>query len=262
MQSGPGDGFHAAPARRNRRRAALAAVLVLSLAGLAVAAAGLVAQALPRQFSAAQQRQIMAWEIAKRWRSLPEGTIFPATVTYHLPGYALDGGRSLALRARRLGVSSAVRCDRGAAPAAGRILDRSGCRALLRATYADSTGSIVATVGVAVLPGDAAARAAQQQLASAGPRNLPGSVRTAPVPGTLAAHFYDGQRQLSWNTRTGPYVVLATVGYADGRPRVHIAADSYQLAEMTNLDQGLAQAVSGVLGRTPATPTCPGAPGC
>jgi hypothetical protein len=159
-------------------------------------------------------------------------------------------------------VSEAVRCDRGAAPAAGRILDRHGCRALLRATYADSTGSMVATIGVAVLPGTTAAIAAQQQLAAAGPRDLPGSVRTAPVAGTLAAGFTDGQRQLSWNTRTGPYVVLATVGYADGRPRVRVAADSYQSAEMTNLNQGLARAVSGVLGRTPARPACPGSPGC
>jgi hypothetical protein len=115
---------------------------------------------------------------------------------------------------------------------------------------------------VAVLPDSSAATGAENKLARAGTRDAPGTVRAAPVSGTLASRFDDAQRQLSWNTRTGPYVILTTVGYADGRPRVHVTADSYQSAEMTTLNQGLATAVSGVLGKAPSTPTCPGAPGC
>jgi hypothetical protein len=236
--------------------------LVLGLGGLAVAAAGVAAQMLPRQFSAAQQRQIAAWEIAKRWRALPAGTIFPATVTYRLPGYAMDGNQPLSLRAHRLGVAAADRCASGAGPVAARILHRYGCIAILRATYADSTGSLVATVGVAVLPGNAAAVTAQAKLTAAGPSDLPGSVRPAPVAGTLAARFTSAQRQLSWNTHAGPYVILTTVGYADGRPRVRVAADAYLSAEMTSLNQGLARASADVLGKAPPAPTCPGAPGC
>jgi hypothetical protein len=241
---------------------ALVTALALGLCGLAVAAAGVASQMLPRRFSVAQQRRIEAWEIAKRWRTLPEGTIFPATVTYQLPGFALNGSQNLALRARRLGVSEAVRCPQGAGPAAARILGRYGCTAILRATYADATGSMVATVGVAVLPDASAATGAEQTLQQAGSRDEPGTVRAAPVSGTLASRFNDAQRQLSWNTHAGPYVVLATVGYADARPRVHVATDSYLSAEMMNLGQGLGNAVSDVLGKAPATPDCPGAPGC
>jgi hypothetical protein len=245
-----------------RRQPHAEAGLVLGLGGLAVAVTGITFQMLPRRFTATQQREIVAWEIAKRWRALPAATIFPATVSYHLPGYALDGSQTLSLRARRLGVAAAGPCASGAGPAAALILRRSGCIALLRATYADSTGSLVATVGVAVLPGDSAAVAVQAKLAAAGPRDLPGSVRPAPVTGTLAARFDLAQRQLSWNTHVGPYVILTTLGYADGRPRVRVAADYYLSEEMTSLDQGLGRAVAGVLGRTPPAPTCPGAPGC
>lgn len=266
MQPGSADddGFQPAAVAppRNWRRVALVIALALGLCGLAVAAAGAANQMLPRRFSVAQQRRIEAWEIAKRWRTLPEGTIFPSTVTYQLPGYALNGTQNLMLRARRLGVNEAVRCRQGAGPAAARILRRYGCTAVLRATYADSTGSMVATVGVAVLPDAAAAAGAEKKLRQAGSRDEPGTVRAAPISGTLASRFDDAQRQLSWNTHAGPYVVLTTVGYADGRPRVHVAADSYLSAEMMNLDEGLGNAVSDVLGKAPATPACPGAPGC
>jgi hypothetical protein len=266
MQPGPADDDGIQPARvaspRNWRRVALVTALALGLCGLAVAAAGVANQLLPRRFSVAQQRRIEAWEIARRWRTLPEGTIFPATVTYQLPGYALNGDQDLALRARRLGVSEAVRCPRGAGPAAARILRHYGCTAILRATYADATGSMVATVGVAVLPDASAATGAEKKLQQAGSRDEPGTVRAAPVSGTLASRFGDAQRQLSWNTHAGPYVVLATVGYADARPRVHVATDSYLSAEMMNLGRGLGNGVSDVLGKAPATPACPGAPGC
>jgi hypothetical protein len=237
-------------------------VLILGLCGLAVTLPGVARQLLPREFTAAQQRRIEAWETARRWRALPEGTIFPATVSYSLPGFALNGNRGLKLRAHRLGVVPGTRCRRGATSAAARILDRYGCTAVLRATYVDSTGSLVATVGVAVLTDAADATAAVTKLTGAGPKGLPGTVRAAAVSRTLAARFDDAQRQLSWNTHAGPYVILTTVGFSDGRPRVHVSADSYMSNEMGSLGQGLAQAVGAVLGQPPATPTCPGAPGC
>ncbi len=70
------------------------------------------------------------------------------------------------------------------------------------------------------------------------------------------------QQQLSWDTHAGSYVILATAGYADGRPQEQVAADPYLFAEMTSLEQGLGGAVSGVLGQPPPTPACPRAPGC
>jgi hypothetical protein len=252
----------AAPPGSSVRRAVLVAGLVLGLGGLAVSVFGVASQILPRRFSLAQQRQIESWEVARRWRALPEGQIFPADLRYTLPGAAFSASKGLRLTARRLGVARPARCAKGAGPDAGRILDRYGCTELLRATYLDSTGSLVVTVGVAVLRNAAAAAAADARLTSDRHDGLPDSVRPAPVSGTLAARFSSSQRQLAWDTHAGPYVILATAGYADGRPRVHVGADSYLRSEMSSLDGGLGGAVQGVLGREPPVPSCPGAPGC
>ena len=48
------------------------------LGGLAVAGRGIAGQLEPRTFTAAQRQRIMAWEVARRWRQLPAGRIFPA----------------------------------------------------------------------------------------------------------------------------------------------------------------------------------------
>ena len=66
------------------RRAAAIIALVLGVVGFAVSATGVAIRLLPRQFTAGQQRQIMAWEIGGRWQQLPAGQIFPASVTYQL----------------------------------------------------------------------------------------------------------------------------------------------------------------------------------
>jgi hypothetical protein len=259
------DGSRAAPRRSDSperswrwRRVGLLTVLALGLCGLAVSAAGVAAQVLPRRFTIAQQHKIESWEVARRWRALPESTIFPATVPYQLTGSDLDSDKALPLTARRLGVSSPATCQTGASPAAARVLGRFRCSALLRATYTDSTGSMVATVGVAVLSGSTAAGTAEGNLAV----TPPNGVRPAAVPGTLAARFGDRQQQVNVNSRAGPYLVLATVGYANARPRVDMTHDLYLQDEMTSLAQGLDNAVTSVLGQSPAVPTCPGAPGC
>src|SRR5712691_3287220 len=94
------------PAGRGRLRSALTvAAVVLGLAGLAAAAAGIAVQVMPRRFTAAQQQQIMAWESARRWRALPAARIFPANITYQLPSFALAGSAGLSLQARRVGIS-------------------------------------------------------------------------------------------------------------------------------------------------------------
>jgi hypothetical protein len=55
---------------------------------------------------------------------------------------------------------------------------------------------------------------------------------------------------------------MYAIGYADGRPRVPITADSYADAEMTGMGTGVAGAIASVLGESPAPPHCPGTPGC
>jgi hypothetical protein len=278
MQPEPPDGDdsappdHAAPAplshsSRGRTRWHLGltvAVLILGLCGLAASASGVVTQILPRTFSAAQQHQITAWEMSRRWRTMPAGKIFPAAVAYQLSGLSLSATGELALTAHRLGIAPQARCAAAMDPTAARILDRLGCGAVLRATYADSTSSMIVTVGVVVLPGSGQASAAVHDLAAAGGRSaaLRPGLRPAAFAGTLAAGFGDGQRQLDSAVSVGPYLIMSTAGFADDRPLVGVSSDSYADQEMTSLARGAADTIRGPLGAPPPAPVCPGAPEC
>jgi len=237
------------------------AVLALSLMGLAAATVGLVAQLLPRTFNSVQKQQIIAWEMGKRWRDWPAAKIFPDSLRYPVPGQAL-GGADLPLAAHRIGIARQASCHVATDPAVARVLARYGCLAVLRATYDDATQSLAVTVGVVVLPGPAAA--------SASMKALPGQHGNGPRPGVRAvsfrrtpvARFGNRQRQLSSVQRTGPYLVFTTVGYADGRRRVHESANLYATAEMTGLEGGVGGGVARDLGAAPPPPACPGGPAC
>ena len=261
---------HAAPsyggqppnrARRGRQRwFAAVAALVLGVAGLAVALTGVAFQLLPRQFSADQQRQIIDWEVGKRWRTMPAGTIFPASLQYSAPSVLTDP--QLQLTADRIRIASQASCAAAMDPAAvGAVLARHGCEAMLRATYVDGTDSYVITVGVAVMPGSAQVSAAKRELAGIGVSNGAG-VRTVPVAGSLAAAFTDSRRQLSGSMAAGPYLVFYTIGYTDDRPRQAVIDDGYGDAEMTRAGAGVAYAVASTVGKAAPPPQCPGTPGC
>jgi hypothetical protein len=263
---------HAAPsygvqppnrARRGSQRwfAAIAA-LVLGVAGLAVALTGIAFQLLPRQFSAEQQRQITDWEVGKRWRTMPAGKIFPASLQY-TPPRALSDDPTLQLTADRIGIAGQASCAAATDPAAvGAVLARHGCEAMLRATYVDGTDSYVITVGVAAMPGSAQVNAAERELAGVVGGSNGAGVRTVPVAGSLAAAFTDSRRQLSASMPAGPYLVFYAIGYTDGRPSVPVTADGYADAEMTAAGAGVAQAVAFQVGKSVPPPTCPGTPGC
>ncbi len=234
--------------------------MVLGLAGLVASAAGIASQVLPRRFTAAQQQQIIAWETAKRWRTMPAGKIFPAFVSYQLPDYDLTAGSQLPLVANRVGIAPQAPCAAGADLAAARVLVAGHCVVMLRATYTDETDSLLVTVGVAVMPGAAAAQSAVAALSSS--HGQLAGVRAASFPDTLASAFGDQQRQLSWAVSKGPYLVLSTVGYVDGRPQVPVSSDPYADEEMTSFAEGIAGAVEALIASTPPAPRCPGAPGC
>ena len=245
-------------------------MLALGLAGFAISATGLATQLLPRQFTAAQQQQIKNWEIASRWQQLAAGQIFPASVPYQLSASVLQDATSLNLDARRIGIAPQSGCGPGiTTPAAAAVLHRDGCRAVLRATYVDATRSYVMTVGVAVLPSDAAAERASQSLSqprltaarSAGTGGLAAGIQVVRYHGTAAA-MYDYSRQISGSFADGPYLVMYAAGYADSRPRVSVASDGYSDTEMTSLAAGVARSVAGTLAAPPPSPHCPGAPGC
>ncbi len=235
------------------------------MAGLAGSAAGVIVQVLPRTFTSAQARQITAWEVSSRWRAWPAGRIFPPVIRYRLPATALASLTSLGLAAQRAGIAPQAACPQATDPAVGKVLAAHGCLAVLRASYADATGSMTVTVGVAVFPDAtaelAAARALPPGVLPSGTGFAPG-VRPARFGGTPAALFTPAARQLTWAHGRGPYLIMAAAGYADGRPRVHEATDPYALAEMRSMTEGVAGAVGAAIATAPRPPQCPGAPGC
>jgi hypothetical protein len=254
---------------RGRRAAALIA-LALGLAGFVISATGMATQLLPRRFTAPQQQQIENWEIASRWQQLSAGQIFPASVSYELSATVLQDATPLNLDALRIGIAPQSGCGADVTTsAAAKVLRRDGCKAVLRATYVDATWSYVMTVGVAVLPSDAAAAKASQSLSpprltaadNAGTGRLPPGILVVRYRGSAAA-MYDYSRQISASFADGPYLVMYAAGYADSRPRVPVASDRYSYAEMTSLAEGVAQSVADTLATPPASPHCPGTPGC
>jgi hypothetical protein len=246
--------------RRGPRAVAFGLVLAVGLVGLGAAAVGIAHRLLPRHFTAAQQRQIMGWEMERRWRVLPAGKIFPEVVPYTVSAAALDAPASLTLQAQRLGISPQESCSAVVTAAAASVLEHGGCTAAFQATYVDSSGSMVATVVVAVLPAISAASSVAHALKAVA-YGAPGPALTFPVPGTPAAGFGEAQRQLSHVEAAGPYVILSTAGFTDGRTGL-VSDDGYVDAEMASLTEGLAGSAQRVLGKRPPSPVCPGAPGC
>ncbi len=233
--------------------------LVVALAGLCFSVAEIAWHLLPRSFSQAQQQQITGWEIGKRWRTWPAGRIFPAAIPYQLPATALASANGVPLEAHRIGIAPQASCRSATGLEAGQVLARHGCMAMLRATYADSTGAFAVTVGIAVLPGPGQASRSFPALAGGPPS---GGVRTVRFSHTLAAGFGDPARQLSATVRRGPYVIMSTVGYADGRHHVRELADPYDKAEMLSVVQGISAWIGSRIGAVPPAPHCPGGPAC
>ena len=264
---GTGHRARAARARRSRRarggrlvRLAVVAGLLAGAAGLAVSVLGVMVQIMPRSFTPAQREKLVTWEIGKRWRSWQAGQIFPQTVRYSLSGRAFGGGSSLPLTAQLVGIAPQATCRAATQNAAARVLARSGCTAVLRATYEDTTQTLAVTIGIAVLPGIPAAKKSAAALGKPGdPRS---GVRAVPFRRTATARFGDRSQKLSWDGVAGPYLVLATVGYADGRPWLTRGGDTYTQAELLGLASGAGQRVAAALGATPPPPQCPGNPAC
>jgi hypothetical protein len=255
--------------RRRFHRGAAIAALIIGALGFVVSAAGLAIAVLPRHFTAGQQQQIVAWQVGGRWRAMPAGQIFPASVQYTLPSTVIQAYPPLELQAERVAIAPQAACTMAAMTdaAAVAVLRKEGCAAVLRATYIDQTSSFVVTVGVAVFASTSAATAASGDLArpalaaerDSGP--VPAGVRTVHFTGP-AGVLYDYSRQISAAVTAGPYLVMYAAGYSDGRPRVPLAHDSYSQAEMSSVAQGVASSVASGLGAQPPAPHCPGSPGC
>ncbi|MBB2913540.1 hypothetical protein FHS43_004844 [Streptosporangium becharense] len=186
--------------------AALVALMCAVAAGVAAGAAG---TELTRGPTPVELDRAAAAEVARRWRAWPAGKIFPETVRYA----AEQGGEE---RARRVGISRETRCDRAVDAGLRKALRRSGCLAVLRATYLDALQGIVVTVGVAAFADETGAVAARTALPRTG-RPSPG-LKALAFPGTVSERFSAAGRQTGLVRQEGPYVVLATAGQVDGRP--------------------------------------------
>ena len=263
---------HGGSRGRGRRAAAILA-LILGLVGFAVSMTGVAIQLLPRQFTAGQQRQIEAWEVMRRWQTMPAGQIFPATVPYQLSAQVLQDAAPLDLDALRVSIAPQESdCAKAVTSAAvGAVLRRDGCEAVLRATYVDATRSYVMTVGVAVLPTEAAAADAgsgltQVRLAAArdaaGVGRLPAGVMVVRFGGA-GRRLYDYNRQISASFTAGPYVVMYAAGYSDSRPRVPVSQRHVLLRrDDQHGHRASRMSVANTLAAKPAPPHCPGSPGC
>ncbi|WP_188197603.1 hypothetical protein [Nonomuraea sp. SYSU D8015] len=136
--------------------------------------------------------------VSERWHAWPVARVFPRAVA----GVSPSGARVTYVLA---GVAPEAPCRAAFQPAAV----RPGCRTALRATYADSTQTYVATVGIAVLD-----RAAPRP----GAAGRPATVRPVAFPGGPAERF--GERQYFTGVLIGSgerYLVATAAGYADGR---------------------------------------------
>jgi len=263
---GPSAGHRAYTGSRSRRRSGrwLRLLLLLGVVagtvGLILSAVGIVVQLVPRSFTAAQREKIVAWEIGKRWRSWPAGQIFPQTIPYSLSGRAFGNGQSLSLTAQRVGIARQASCRSAAERAAAGVLDQHGCVAVLRATYEDTTQTLAVTVGVAVLPATSAAQKTAAALGSGG--DLRSGIKAVSFRRTATSRFGDRSQKLWWDHVAGPYLVLATVGYADGRPWLSRGHDTYTQAELLGLAAGTGGRVASGLSAQPPAPHCPGNPAC
>lgn len=195
-------------AGRGRRVLAVVTALVC-LAGLLAAGTVLVNE-LVRPPTSDEITAASRAEVAGRWKVWPAGKVFPGKLGYT----AETGGKETA---RRIGIDPGRACSAAVLSEAAKLLRGIGCRAALRATYLDQPQGVAITVGVFAFADPATAGRAADGLDSSKVERL--SLRALPVSRTAAGRFTDAARQRQSVEAYGPYVVMSTAGYTDGRPR-------------------------------------------
>jgi hypothetical protein len=124
----------------------------------------------------------------------------------------------------RLGTASPAGCDvlpQSFRTALATAAPATRCVAVLRATYTDTTRTVLATVGIVVIGGTASARdQVWRQWTPDSDAKKPDLMPDVfPVAGTPAAKFANAQR-IVWNseaTADGAYLTYVVTGFADGR---------------------------------------------
>jgi hypothetical protein len=232
---------------RRRRWLAMTATAAVAIACLvaAVAAVSAVHAELVRRPTAAELSRAGASATARRWQVIPAGKIFPARLPY-------TADLNVPEHATRVSIDPGTGCAGALDSAVASVLIRHGCRGVLRASYLDEREGVVFTVGVVALPNAAAALAARARIR---PDPVSG-LRAFATPHTASASFSDLARQAETVTSGGPYMVLTTAGYADGR---RAAATGESRPAVFAPASQLARAILAPLA-APAFPRC-GAPG-
>jgi len=173
--------------------------------GIAAITGGSTALAgeLTRHATSAEASAAAQQELASRWQRLTAGQIFPRSVSY---GTSLGPTATASL----VGIAPSATCAQAFDPDLANVLDGAGCVTVLRATYADPSGTVFATVGVAVMRNAAAAQSADTQGT--------GSVRVVSFPGTVTSQFTDAAREATGQgSAAGRYLLFYAAGYGDGR---------------------------------------------
>jgi hypothetical protein len=203
----------------------LLVLLALGAAGGGVAGFVIAAHRHPTQ---AQISEAGKREQAVLWERLSAGQIFPASVSY-------PNTLGADTKATLVGIAPQAPCRSAVDAKAAPVLAAAGCVTMLRATYADASGTALATFGIAVMRSPAAAARAMGKLKVSGGGLLPLS-----FPGTVANAF-TGKARETYGVQdfVGPYVFLYASGYADGRSTRLSAQD---------VDQHLGETVTGDLG--------------
>jgi hypothetical protein len=146
--------------------------------------------------------------LAQRWERDPAGTIFPATIGYSTSLLTNE-------TATRVGIAPADSCAAAVDDTLSSLAAHYGCRAAVRASYIDALDGVVYTVGVLAFPNAAASAGFYNKMPASG---FPATgLHALALPGTPAARFDDAARQTATAKQTGPYVLVAVAGYADGR---------------------------------------------
>jgi hypothetical protein len=218
---------------RVRRLMTLVLLIVVGIAGVAGGGFAL-AHEMTRKATKAEITAAAAKELASRWRRLPAGKIFPATV-----GYQDYGGN--AVTAYLVGIAPPVSCPSAMNAAAFARIRPFGCSTMLRATYVDASGTLAVTVGVAVM---SSGTAASNALARLGTMATGVSLDALSFRGTVTNDFGNAQRAAGATQMTGgPYLFLFSAGYADGVP----ASAAGSNPELVPLGSGLLSSLQSAL---------------
>jgi hypothetical protein len=227
------------PGRLRRSTRSIVTIAVLAVLGTAAVVGGAVPVVadLTREPTDGEVRAAGEKEIGVRWRVLKASAIFPARLDHRVrrkgePDRAVEPPAWTAVRA---GIAPETSCAKAFDAPFARILDRHGCRTVLRATYVDGSGTLVTTLGLAVLPDARRALRAESDLGGTHSQSALGraGLRAVPFPGTAAAGFGDARRAAFGMESNGtPYLFFRTSGWtADrGMPAPGVLAERFDFA--------------------------------